>query len=352
MKKLKLGWVGSGFVGQVAHLVNYVQIPEVEIVGLAELRPRLGRDVCQKYNIKEQYDNHISLIENCELDAVVAIVRREHTASIAMDILERGLPVFTEKPMAPTLEQGQKLVAVAAEKSLAYVTGFMRRHDQGVQLAKKTLDEVCVSGELGKVLYFRSYCFGGGDYCNIDGDIKTEEPAPRHRLAPIAPDWLPKELEKEYESFLNVFVHDINLIRYLIGCTPSVEYVDYRGASGSVILDCIKFPGVFEFAHLDTNKYWEEGIEIIFEKGRIRIELPPAFLRNQSATVGIYLEKSDGTMEHKNLQAGWSWAFQRQADKFVDSIIGGSINSASGQHCLDDLRVIESIWKKISGTAK
>ena len=65
MKKLKLGWVGSGFVGQVAHLVNYVQLPEVEIVGLAELRQQLGRNVCQKFNINAQFGDHISLIENC-----------------------------------------------------------------------------------------------------------------------------------------------------------------------------------------------------------------------------------------------------------------------------------------------
>ena len=79
--------------------------------------------------------------------------------------------------------------------------------------------------------------------------------------------------------------------------------------------------------------------------------MPPAFLRNQSAIVGIFLEKSDGTMEHKNLQAGWSWSFQRQADQFVDSVLSGNINLANGQDCLDDLCVIENIWKKIVGTA-
>ncbi len=52
MRKLKLGWVGSGFVGQVAHLVNYVEFPNVEIVGLAELRPKLGDRACRKYGIK------------------------------------------------------------------------------------------------------------------------------------------------------------------------------------------------------------------------------------------------------------------------------------------------------------
>ena len=36
-KKLKLDWVGSSFIGQVAHLSNYIEIPNVEILALAEL---------------------------------------------------------------------------------------------------------------------------------------------------------------------------------------------------------------------------------------------------------------------------------------------------------------------------
>jgi len=352
MKKLKLGWVGSGFIGQVAHLCNYVQIPEVEIVGLAELRPKLGRYVSQRYEIPAQYDNHIALIENCELDAVVAVVRREHTASVARDILEHGLSLFTEKPMAPTVQQGQNLVDVSNQKSLVYTTGFMRRHDQGVQLAKTTIEKFISSGELGDILYFRSYCFGGGDYCNIDGDLKTDEPAPRHRMAPIAPDWIPKELEINYESFLNVFVHDINLIRYLMACTPVVKYVDYHGPSGSVLFDFGICPGVFEFAHLNTNKYWQEGVEIVFAKGRIEITLPPAFLRNQSADVRVYSEKPNGTMESIELQGGWSWAFQRQAQAFVDSLLSDNANLASGQDSLEDLLIIEKIWELIVGATR
>ena len=50
-KKLKLGWVGSGFIGQVAHLSNYIEIPNVEILALAELRPKLGEIACNKYGI-------------------------------------------------------------------------------------------------------------------------------------------------------------------------------------------------------------------------------------------------------------------------------------------------------------
>ena len=54
----------------------------------------------------------------------------------AFDILNHGLHLFTEKPMAPTVKQGECLVNAANENDCLYVAGFMRRHDEGVQIAK------------------------------------------------------------------------------------------------------------------------------------------------------------------------------------------------------------------------
>jgi len=345
--KVRIGWVGSGFVGQVAHLANYIDIPEVEIVGLAELRPELGKLVCRKYGIPQYYDNHLALLERSDIDAVVAIVRREHTAPVALDVLTKGVSLFTEKPMAPTVDQGIKLVSVAEEQNCLYVNGFMRRHDEGVQLAKRVLDELTASDELGDVLFLRSYCFGGGDYCNISGNEKTDEPAPRHKIWPMAPDWLPQNLEKEYETFLNVFVHDINLVRYLVGYSPNLGHVDYRPYSGTLALEFREFPGVFEFAHLQTNQYWEEGVEIIFSQGRLELKLPPAFLRNQPAHVMVYKEKIGGRTEMYSPRADWSWAFRRQAEAFVKNLAEHTESIASGEDGLEDLRFVENIWRSI-----
>ena len=345
---VRIGWVGSGFVGQVAHLVNYAGIPDIEIAGLAELRPKLGKQVCERYGIPRYFKNHKELIDNLELDAVVAIVRREHTASVALDVLSKGISLFTEKPMAPTVVQGKKLVEAATKHGSLYVAGFMRRYDQGVQIAKHAFNELVDTGELGDVLFFRSYCFGGGDYCNIDGNQTTEESPPRHRILPISPDWLPPEFEREYETFLNVFVHDINLIRFLVGYTPEIEHVDYRPHAGSLALNFRGFAGVFEFAHLQTNRYWEEGIEILFSKGRMVIQLPPAFLRNQAAIVKIYKERPQGATETISPTPDWTWAFKRQAEAFVDNLVSNSSSLASGNDSLEDLRFIETVWKKIA----
>ena len=52
VEKVKIGWIGAGFIGQVAHLVNNLEIPGAEVVGLSELRPELGKEVCKRYGIR------------------------------------------------------------------------------------------------------------------------------------------------------------------------------------------------------------------------------------------------------------------------------------------------------------
>jgi predicted dehydrogenase len=346
-KKLKLGWVGSGFIGQVAHLANYVELPNVEIIGLAELRPKLGELVCRKYGISRYYPDHRALLEDPDIEAVVAIVRRKHTAPVALDILNRGFHLFTEKPMAPSVDQGRKLVEASIKNHCNYVTGYMRRHDEGVQVAKRTLDELRRSGELGGVLYFRSYCFGGKDYCNISGYIKTDEPPPDHRIWPMAPHWLPEDMEDEYERFLNVFIHDINIIRYLFDSLPAIKNVDYHKTAGTLVLEYNDFPGVFEYGQLETNRFWAEGVDVYFEHGRLQLKLPPAFLINYPATVVIHKDKPGKSIETLSPQTDWTWSFMKQAQSFVDIVLSGNKSIANAVDALQDIEFVESVWKKI-----
>ena len=346
-KKLKVGWVGSGFVGQVAHLSNYAQIDEADVVALAELRPQLGKRVCQRYGIPEYCDNHLDLLDKCDVEAVVAIVRRQHIASVGLDILNEGRHLFTEKPMAPTLDQADRLVSAAAAKGLCYSVGFMRRHDEGVQIAKQVLDELLESRELGRVLHARFFCFGGKDYCNVPGYIGTDEPRPEHMVWPIAPDWIPKELEDDYEHFTNVAVHDVNLIRFLFGRSPTVSHAAYRRSAATVVLmDFDEFPCVLEFSDIDQNR-WDEGVEIYFERGRLKIDLPPAMLRNVAARVEIYKDRGAVPGEMICPQPDWTWAFQREDKAFVMDVLEGRTPVANGEDSIEDMRLIEDIWRKI-----
>lgn len=344
-KSLKLGVIGAGFVGQVAHLMNYVEIPDVQIVALAEYRPILRRKLAERYAILRTYESHYELLKDPEVDAVVVVTPRRYTAPVAFDCLQAGKHVMSEKPMAGTFKQGEVLVNVAHEKNLHYTVGYMRRYDEGVQLAKKLLDELMISQELGPVIFARAHCYMGNSFCNLDGHIKTEEKTDYSDEGwPIAPDWLPVELVPNYSAFSNTYSHNINLLRYLFNKTPSVEYARLQYPEGQIaVLNFGNFVTSLEVANT-VNRTWDETTDIYFAKGHLSIRTFPAFLKNIPAQVTLY----KGTDKHETFSSNcnWTWAFRRQAQSFIDDILNGRESINSGKDALEDLRLIEDIWHK------
>ena len=122
--------------------------------------------VCEKFGIRKYYPNHEELLNDHNIEAIVAIVRRKHTAALAFELVKKGLPIFIEKPMAPTVQQGDIILKEALKSKAKITVGYMRRHDAGVVRAKQLFKQNFHQGDLGKLLYFNSYYFGGRDYCN------------------------------------------------------------------------------------------------------------------------------------------------------------------------------------------
>ena len=114
-RELNIGFIGTSFIAQVAHLVHYSNFENVKIASVAELRPNLGKAVCKKFNISHYTNNYHELLDRDDLDAIITIVQRSHTGPIALDVLEAKKNLFTEKPMAQTLEKA-KLLSDTAKK--------------------------------------------------------------------------------------------------------------------------------------------------------------------------------------------------------------------------------------------
>ena len=341
-RKLNIGWIGSGFVGQVAHLHNYNELSNINIIALAELRQNLGKEVAKKYNINKLYKNHKELLDNeNNLDAIILIVRRHHTAILAKEILNRKINLFTEKPMAPTYLQAKNLLNIAKKNKLHYVIGNMRRHDQGIIYANKILNNYMINNEIGDFISYRSYCYAGGDYCNIDGYIKTNEKNQTENKFPIAPNWVKNNEAKEFEKFLNFFIHNINIINYYFKNEYKVSKKIVKKNGGTILFDHKSFFGQFDYSYLESN-IWKEGIEFYFTNGFIKLFLPPAFLKNQPAKIIIYNGKKN---QYLQPNFDWTWSFKNQSKSFVNSIIKNQINICDARNSIKDLKIIEEIWR-------
>ena len=57
---------------------------------------------------------------------------------------------------------------------------------------------------------------------------------------------------------------------------PNIQKVIYNKNGGNIQFEYPKFFGTFDFAYIQQDR-WIEGLEILFEKGSIKVELEPAF---------------------------------------------------------------------------
>ena len=110
-EKVRIGFVGVGSMGQCAHLKNYVTVPECEVVAIAELRPKLREAVARKYGVPRTYVSAEEMLAKEELDGIVASQGFDRHRQVVAPLYKAGVPVFTEKPLAASVEIGETMLA-------------------------------------------------------------------------------------------------------------------------------------------------------------------------------------------------------------------------------------------------
>ena len=136
---MRVGLVGAGNMMQITHLPSLLQIADVELVALAELDRARAEKLAAAYRIPRICGSAGDLADYAgELDCAVVVTLKEHHAAAIIPLLEAGVPVFTEKPLAGSREDAEQIRAASMRTGTPVMVGYMRQFDPAVQLAKKT----------------------------------------------------------------------------------------------------------------------------------------------------------------------------------------------------------------------
>lgn len=342
-EKVRLGFVGSGRMGQLAHIANYAIIPDCELVALAEGRMKTAEAVAQRYGIQQIYRTHKEMLEKADLDGVVAIMKYNLHHAIVPDILEAGKPIATEKPICVRLDTAKKLLNLAKEKDVLYQVGYMKRHDPASKFVKKTIQQWRKSGECGDMTYVRIMICGGDWTGQIEPPIDLGDNAPKYEneTPEPMPHWIPPSMQKIYNKLIDFFIHQINLLRYLIDEDYEVAYVDRKGRI-MVVRTHSGVPCTFEMAPYGLKNRWEESYEIRFERGKINLSLPAPMARQRAGEVVIYKASDENSFPQiiKPLLPQ-KWEFLEQARHFIECLRDSKPTISPASESLKDLKVSE-----------
>ena len=155
-KKLKVGIIGAGWIAE-AHIDMYKQMPDVDIVAVADLIPGKAQALCERYGVEgvHYYLSGHEMLEAEQLDAVSVCTYNTQHAPCAIDALEHGCHVLLEKPFTVTLDEAIAVMRAEKKSGKILSLGFQPRMATNMQMIKKIVD----SGELGRVYYLQA---GGG----------------------------------------------------------------------------------------------------------------------------------------------------------------------------------------------
>ena len=156
-KKVRVGIIGTGWIAD-AHMVSYLNQPDVEIVAGADLVEGKAEAFFEKHGVEAKcYLSHKEMLddESLKLDAVSICTYNRTHAECAIYALQKGINVMLEKPMCVTLEEALEIRKAEKESGKVISIGFQPRLDENMKMIKKIVE----SGVLGKIYYIQT---GGG----------------------------------------------------------------------------------------------------------------------------------------------------------------------------------------------
>ena len=295
MQKVKLGFLGCGFMGQLAHMINYSALDSCEIVAVTDVKQRQSAMVAEAYGIPKVYAGAGEMLADPAIDAVVAAQPFDNHVNVVRDVLNAGKHILTEKPLCVYPQNGKALVECAEKNNKIHMVANHKRSDLAIEYTHKLIQSWKQSGEMGKMRYIRITMPPGDWVAGAVGNRKpilSDEPNVEYVHEPIPAGFDPK-LSKDYISFVNYYIHQVNMMRFLLGEDYKLTFADKSG----VLLVTESFSGVggiIEMAPYNTTDSWQESLIVCFEKGYIQVDLPAPLASQQAGKVTVFTDNGGG----------------------------------------------------------
>ena len=338
---LRVAVVGAGPVMQRIHLPSLRALAGVEVVALADLDRNLGTRVAQAFGIARVYgDVRELLAAEPQLDGVIAVTGKPWHAAACLPVLERGLPVFTEKPLAATLADARTMVETATRTGARLMVGYMKQYDPAVIEARRRLED----GAIGPVRYARIHDFGGDFVCGAQGVATLPlvppqpagpRPAATRAGGPSAPPDAEQRRRQAFDQWIEVWIHDVNLVQHLFGPVRDVVW-SREGAPKLALVRCTSGAEVLlELGGPHPGGLpWDETIDAYGPSGQLALRLKPPFLRH--AQTGLTIETPAGTQA---VRCGHAEAFTEEIRAFCRLLQTGDAPATDGAMGLADMEL-------------
>jgi len=192
----RVGIIGAGGIGKT-HLRAWAA-NGVTPTAITDAKPEILAEAIAAHG-GQAYETGFDLIASGTVDVVSICTPPAFHAGLAIAALEAGVAVLCEKPLATTVDDAERVAAVAGETGVLIAMGFCHRFQPHIEKLKAMIDE----GQLGTVRGFRN---------RFAGHLKNAEGI-----------WFSNPRISGGGALIDTSVHSVDLFRYLFGDPDRVE---------------------------------------------------------------------------------------------------------------------------------
>lgn len=212
---ITVGIIGAGRIGKVhtQSICNIVKNAKIKTIA----DPFMNEETekwAKGMGIPNTTKDYKEILADDEIQAVLICSSTNTHSIISVEAIEAGKHVFCEKPIDHDIDKIKLVIEALKGKDLKYQVGFNRRFDHNFEAVKNAV----VAGKIGEPHIIK---------------VTSRDPEP-----PSA----------EYAAvsggmFLDMTIHDFDMVRYLAGCDATEVYVQ-----SAVLVD----PAIGEAGDVDT----------------------------------------------------------------------------------------------------
>jgi predicted dehydrogenase len=194
--------IGYGYWGPNL-LRNYIELQGAWVQWVCDTRPEALEKVAARYPSVPLTSDYQEVLRDARVDAVVLATPISTHFALAKQALLAGKHVFVEKPMTGSTAEAKELIELAAAEDLTLMVGHTFVFSPPVRLVKDIID----SGDLGDIYFVTS--------TRVNLGLHQKDASVIWDLAP----------------------HDLSILHYWLGETPSTASANGRGCINPQIPD-------------------------------------------------------------------------------------------------------------------
>lgn len=339
---IRVALVGCGAISEQMHLPIVAGHERLELAGIVDRDMQRATKIAKAYGVEKCFSD-IDEINTQDFDAAIVATPPLHHAPATISLMQRGIHVLVEKPMATNYRDATTMVGIAKQQNVALSVCLFRRLYPSLQLLKALID---------------SEYFGRPVRVDLEGGSV-------YGWAAATLGNMKKELAGG-GVLMDMGPHYIDQLLYLF---PGDSYVDkYEDNSlGGIEADCkiqlrLNHRGAAVRTHivLSRTRSLRNTLIVECERGTFEIgfsERAQVAVRPQDLSLN---DPATGLSRGCTLSAGWSdyvekpWyeSFRAEIDDWVDAIIERRQPRLSGESALASMRLIDDCYSRREALAE